>query len=201
MAELTDVDSKESITETIKAKLLMGGLRNMFSQLHDAIAEVETDGSVTQRLVEDLMDAQEAIDMVLGQLQVVQDMFPAQTCCEHAECDGHAQCERKTPSCHLCEGSGCDGNCAQCADEEPAAQPVDDSPYKKMATTSQIPDSVLKQIRKPSKKAKAAKPSEPSGNAGPMGLKSIDRGWRSAEHGDFSPTIRSGSTSKVFGRI
>jgi hypothetical protein len=193
MAELTDVDSKESITETIKAKLLMGGLRNMFSQLHDAIAEVETDGSVTQRLVEDLMDAQEAIDMVLGQLQVVQDMFPAQACCEHAECDEGSQCSRE----------GCCGSCHDDADDDADEPLVESSHGTALKTAAPAPPnlSVLQEVRRPSKKVKAAKPSEPSGNAGPTGLKSINYGWRSAEYGDFSPTIRSGSTSKVFGRI
>lgn len=192
MAELTDVDSKESITETIKAKLLMGGLRNMFSQLHDAIAEVETDGSVTQRLVEDLMDAQEAIDMVLGQLQVVQDMFPEHACCEHAECDEGSQCSRE----------GCCGSCHDDDDAEPAAVPG--AVLKTVAVPAQPSLPVLKEVRKPSKKAKAAKPSEPSGNAGPIGMKSTGYSWRRgdsvarhAEYSDFS----CGSTSKVFGRI
>jgi hypothetical protein len=104
----------------LKAKLYIGGLKSLFGDLHDAMAEVEKSGQMPGDMIQSLIDVKDAVDLTITQLK--RAVVP---CCSHHQQpelegdddDDDDESEECESECEECGEQGCDGACEE--DEEP----------------------------------------------------------------------------------
>ena len=84
-------DSGKSI-HPIKARLLVGGLKSLFGEMHDMLSDLEKEGRMPKNGIDTLADVKKAIDMTVVELQKI---TPA--CCSHDQ-NRHEDCEECNPT-------------------------------------------------------------------------------------------------------
>lgn len=154
----TATEQQDHMLEPLRARLLLGGLKSLFLSMQDAIDETEQEGSVTQALVDGLLDTREAIQMVLNQLAHVQNISKgSRACCEHALCTTEG-CEGDCEDCHEdacqedCEDcDSCEG-CEPCEEEDEEAEFVSE-PVKAKKPAKKPVKAKQKKAPKPVKQA------------------------------------------------
>lgn len=82
----------KKVNHLVKARMFIGGLKSLFGEMHDALAEVEKTGVITEQFVDSLSEVKEAIDLAMNELKKI-----SQPCCEYDK-----------P--HNCEEEDCDSN-------------------------------------------------------------------------------------------
>lgn len=167
----TATEQQDHMLEPLRARLLLGGLKSLFLSMQDAIDETEQEGSVTQALVDGLLDTREAIQMVLNQLAHVQNISKgSRACCEHALCTTEG-CEGDCEDCHedACQ-EDCE-DCDSCEGCEPCEEEEDEEDEE--AEFVSEPVKAKKPAKKPvkAKQKKAPKPVKQAGKK-PTGFSS-----------------------------
>ena len=67
-------------SKNIKARLYIGGLRSILSDMSELLTEVEKTGEVPSNIEQSLLDVSEAIQMTIKRLKMVTNK-----CCDHSE--------------------------------------------------------------------------------------------------------------------
>lgn len=75
---------EKEITAQLKARLYVGGLKSLFGDMHDMIAEIEKTGQMPKDMLHNLDDVKEAIDLTVLHLKKA-----TMKCCSHAADQEH----------------------------------------------------------------------------------------------------------------
>lgn len=75
---------EKEITAQLKARLYVGGLKSLFGDMHDMIAEIEKTGQMPKDMLNNLDDVKEAIDLTVLHLKKAM-----MKCCSHAADEEH----------------------------------------------------------------------------------------------------------------
>ena len=75
---------EKEITAQLKARLYVGGLKSLFGDMHDMIAEIEKTGQMPKDMLHNLDDVKEAIDLTVYHLKKA-----TMKCCSHAADQAH----------------------------------------------------------------------------------------------------------------
>ena len=78
-------EKEKEITAQLKARLYVGGLKSLFGDMHDMIAEIEKTGQMPKDMLNNLDDVKEAIDLTVLHLKKAM-----MKCCSHAADEEHA---------------------------------------------------------------------------------------------------------------
>ena len=77
-------EKEKEITAQLKARLYVGGLKSLFGDMHDMIAEIEKTGQMPKDMLNNLDDVKEAIDLTVLHLKKAM-----MKCCSHAADQDH----------------------------------------------------------------------------------------------------------------
>lgn len=77
-------EKEKEITAQLKARLYVGGLKSLFGDMHDMIAEIEKTGQMPKDMLNNLDDVKEAIDLTVLHLKKAM-----MKCCSHAADEEH----------------------------------------------------------------------------------------------------------------
>jgi hypothetical protein len=77
-------EKEKEITAQLKARLYIGGLKSLFGDMHDMIAEIEKTGQMPKDMLHNLEDVKEAIDLTVYHLNKA-----TMKCCNHAADQPH----------------------------------------------------------------------------------------------------------------
>lgn len=77
-------EKEKEITAQLKARLYVGGLKSLFGDMHDMIAEIEKTGQMPKDMLHNLDDVKEAIDLTVLHLKKAM-----MKCCSHAADEEH----------------------------------------------------------------------------------------------------------------
>ena len=77
-------EKEKEITAQLKARLYVGGLKSLFGDMHDMIAEIEKSGQMPKDMLNNLDDVKEAIDLTVLHLKKAM-----MKCCSHAADEEH----------------------------------------------------------------------------------------------------------------
>lgn len=89
------------VNHPLKARMYIGGLKSLFVDLVNEIEQIETNGVVSNKFIENLSDVKAAVDLTLSEFKKV-----TIKCCEHGE--AHDDCDE------TCEDSAEDDECEEC---------------------------------------------------------------------------------------
>ena len=145
----------EKVNHALKARMYIGGLKSLFGDMHDMIADIEKTGRVPADLIQSFIDVKEAIDLTVFQLKKA-----SVRCCDHAD-HPHAECDEECLDGSdddeeeglYCEG--CDERCEDCecdTDEDDVEEEEPPPPPKKSSAKKPSAKNVDNKVVIPAKK-------------------------------------------------
>ena len=128
----------EKVNHPLKARMYIGGLKSLFGDMHDMIADIEKTGRVPVDLIKSFLDVKDAIDLTIAQLK-----RSSVRCCDHGD-HPHSECDEEcyddedddTDACEGC-GEPCE-DCECDVDEEEEEEPPPPPPSKVKKAPSKV---------------------------------------------------------------
>lgn len=102
----------QKVNHPLKARMYIGGLKSLFVDLVNEIEQIETNGVVSNKFVENLADVKSAIDLTLTEFKKV-----TVRCCEHGSehdvCDESCADEQESDECPDCHAEWDECDCEE----------------------------------------------------------------------------------------
>ena len=113
----------KKVNHRVKARMFVGGLKSLFGEMHDALAEIEKTGVITEQFVDSLSEVKEGIDLAMKELKKISEPcceYDTPHDCEEDDCDDYddEQDNSHKKDYDQCCSNYCKGCDCYCHDEE-----------------------------------------------------------------------------------